>query len=79
MGLHLVDELTKKHDVVIYDNLEPQVHKNIEPLKKREWEMKCPSCGKDVKPVPTDENKPLQPTSIYAISKKDREDTDETT
>ncbi len=45
-----------------------------EQLKKREWEMKCPSCGRVVKPVPTDEGKPLQPTSIYAISKKDQEE-----
>ena len=178
VGSHLVDELAKKHDVVIYDNLEPQVHKNVpeylnngtefikedirnraklkeavsdsevifheaamvgvgqsmyqiekymdvntmgtaklldilaneehnvkklivassmsiygegkyecsecgilypqlrsnEQLKKREWEMKCPTCGKVVSPVPTDENKTLQPTSIYAISKKDQEE-----
>lgn len=178
VGSHLVDELTKKHDIAIYDNLEPQVHNNIpeylnkeaeflredirdkaklkeaiidsevifheasmvgvgqsmyqiekymdvntmgtaklldilaneehyvkklivassmsiygegkyecsdcgvlypplrsnEQLKKKEWEMECPSCGKVVKPVPTDEDKPLQPTSIYAISKKDQEE-----
>jgi dTDP-L-rhamnose 4-epimerase len=178
VGSHLVDELIKKHDIVIYDNLEPQVHKNIpeylnnraefikedirdraklkdavsdsevifheaamvgvgqsmyqiekyvdvnilgtaklldilaneehgvnklivassmsiygegkyectncgvvfppprknEQLKKREWEVKCSSCGEVVKPVPTDEEKPLQPTSIYAISKKDQEE-----
>jgi len=35
-------------------------------LKAREWEMKCPHCGRDVQPVPTDEEKPLYPTSIYA-------------
>jgi len=178
VGSHLVDALAKKHEVVIYDNLEPQVHKSFpeylnnkakfvredirnkaelkkaisdsevifhqaamvgvgqsmyqiekymdvntmgtaklldvlaneehdvkklivassmsiygegkyecsqcgivypplrsnEQLKKKEWEMKCPSCGRVVKPVPTDENKPLQPTSIYAISKKDQEE-----
>ncbi|VVB88994.1 ADP-L-glycero-D-manno-heptose-6-epimerase [uncultured archaeon] len=178
VGSHLVDELAKKHEVVIYDNLEPQVHKNVpeylnsdavfvqedvrnrtklneavegsdiifheaamvgvgqsmyqvekymdvntmgtaklldilaneehnvkklivassmsiygegkyecpdcgiihpmlrsnEQLKKREWEMKCPNCDRVVKPVPTDENKTLQPTSIYAISKKDQEE-----
>ncbi len=45
-----------------------------EQLKRREWEMRCPSCGKVVKPVPTDESKPLQPTSVYAISKKDQEE-----
>lgn len=178
VGSHLVDELLKKHEVVIYDNLEPQVHKETpeylnkgaefikedirdrdklkdavadsdiifheaalvgvgqsmykimkymdvntmgtanlldilineehsvkklivassmsiygegkyecpgcgvvfpslrtnEQLKNREWEMKCPSCGHEVRPVPTDETKPLQPTSIYAISKKDQEE-----
>lgn len=43
-------------------------------LKSRQWEMICPKCGKIVKPIPTDENKPLQPTSIYAISKRDQEE-----
>ena len=178
VGSHLVDELVKKHEVVIYDNLEPQVHNGVpdylnssaefikedirdrdklkkaivdseiifheaamvgvgqsmyqierymdvntmgtaklldilaneehdvkklvvassmsiygegkyecpecgivhpyprrnEQLKHREWEMKCPSCGKVAMPLPTDEKKPLQPTSIYAISKKDQEE-----
>jgi dTDP-L-rhamnose 4-epimerase len=178
VGSHLVDELANKHEIVVYDNLEPQVHKNVpeylnngaefiredirdraklkdvisdseiifheaamvgvgqsmyqiekymdvntmgtaklldilaneendvkklivassmsiygegkyecsecgilypplrsnERLKMREWDMKCPSCGKAAKPVPTDENKPLQPTSIYAISKRDQEE-----
>ena len=43
-------------------------------LKAREWEMKCPHCGQDVHAVPTDENKPLYPTSIYAITKRDHEE-----
>jgi len=38
------------------------------------WSLKCPGCGKDVKPVPTPESKTCQPNSIYAISKKDQED-----
>jgi dTDP-L-rhamnose 4-epimerase len=45
-----------------------------EQLKARDWEMKCPHCGRDVEPVPTDENKPLYPTSIYAITKRDHEE-----
>jgi dTDP-L-rhamnose 4-epimerase len=53
--------------------LYPPLRSN-EQLGRREWEMRCPSCDKIVKPVPTDENKPLQPTSIYAISKKDQEE-----
>jgi len=43
-------------------------------LKTRDWEMKCPHCGQDVHPVPTDEDKPLYPTSIYAITKRDHEE-----
>ena len=43
-------------------------------LKAREWEMKCPGCGQEVRPVPTDEEKPLFPTSIYAVTKRDHEE-----
>jgi len=35
--------------------------------------MTCPTCEALVNPVATDENKPLAPTSIYAISKRDQE------
>ena len=45
-----------------------------EQLKARDWEMKCPHCGREVEPVPTDEDKPLYPTSIYAITKRDHEE-----
>ena len=45
-----------------------------EQMKSRQWEMTCPVCAKVVEPVPTDEKKPLQPTSIYAVSKKDQEE-----
>jgi dTDP-L-rhamnose 4-epimerase len=43
-------------------------------LLAREWEMKCPVCRKNVKPVPTAESRPLAPTSIYAIGKRDVEE-----
>ena len=36
--------------------------------------MKCPKCGKIVRPIPTSEDKPLHPTSIYAITKRDQEE-----
>jgi dTDP-L-rhamnose 4-epimerase len=42
-------------------------------LKKGLWEMLCPACGEIVKPVPTDEEKQLECTSVYAQSKKDQE------
>ena len=45
-----------------------------EQLGRKQWEMTCPDCRKDVMPVPTTESKPLQPTSIYAVTKKDQEE-----
>jgi dTDP-L-rhamnose 4-epimerase len=54
---------------VVYPRLRPEAQ-----LKKRDWEMKCPQCGLDVHPLPTDEDKPLFPTSIYAITKRDHEE-----
>ncbi|MCK4401072.1 SDR family NAD(P)-dependent oxidoreductase [bacterium] len=43
-------------------------------LEKRQWEMECHICGEHAKPIPTNEEKPLNSTSIYAISKKDQEE-----
>jgi dTDP-L-rhamnose 4-epimerase len=45
-----------------------------EQLKARQWEMRCPHCQRDVQPLPTDEDKPLYPTSIYAVTKRDHEE-----
>jgi len=45
-----------------------------EQMKRRIWEMQCPECGKTTKPLPTDEEKPLKPRSIYAITKRDQEE-----
>lgn len=36
--------------------------------------MRCPHCGDEARPLPTDEAKPLYPTSIYAITKRDHEE-----
>jgi dTDP-L-rhamnose 4-epimerase len=43
-------------------------------LIAREWEVRCPDCGQTLEPVPTSESKPLIPTSIYAINKRDHEE-----
>jgi dTDP-L-rhamnose 4-epimerase len=43
-------------------------------LEAKRWELTCPSCGGAVDPVPTLESKPLAPTSIYAITKRDQEE-----
>ncbi|HRR29973.1 MAG TPA: SDR family NAD(P)-dependent oxidoreductase [Candidatus Sumerlaeia bacterium] len=43
-------------------------------LQARRWEMRCPVCRRNAKPVPTDEEKPLRPTSVYAVTKRDQEE-----
>jgi dTDP-L-rhamnose 4-epimerase len=45
-----------------------------EQLRARDWEMRCPRCGQPVTARPTDEDKPLAPTSIYAVTKRDHEE-----
>lgn len=50
------------------------VCRNAKDLASAQWEVRCPSCGRFVKPIATREDKPLAPASIYAISKKTQED-----
>jgi dTDP-L-rhamnose 4-epimerase len=52
------------------------VHPQLRPaeqLSERRWEFECPSCAATLKPMLTSEEKPLFPTSVYAISKQDQE------
>jgi dTDP-L-rhamnose 4-epimerase len=43
-------------------------------LAASDWEVHCPDCAAELTPLPTDEDKPLFPTSIYAITKRDHEE-----
>ena len=43
-------------------------------LQAKVWEMTCPKCADTLTPVPTREDKPLQCTSIYALSKRNQEE-----
>jgi len=42
-------------------------------LQSHQWEVKCPQCNAPLEARPTGEDKPLFPTSVYAISKQDQE------
>jgi dTDP-L-rhamnose 4-epimerase len=53
---------------VVYPRIRPEGQ-----LSQRRWEVECPTCHGSLKPRPTDENKPLYPTSVYAITKQDQE------
>ncbi|MFX1396093.1 MAG: NAD-dependent epimerase/dehydratase family protein [Promethearchaeota archaeon] len=42
-------------------------------LEQGIWEIICEKCGNIAKPIPTDEHKPQDCTSIYALTKKEQE------
>jgi dTDP-L-rhamnose 4-epimerase len=45
-----------------------------EQLAERLWECRCTICGSELRPIGTREDKPLIPTSVYAITKRDHEE-----
>jgi dTDP-L-rhamnose 4-epimerase len=47
--------------------------RGAEQLAAHDWEFKCEDCGGELTPVGTSEEKPLYPTSVYAVSKQDQE------
>ena len=55
----------------VYPDLRP-----LRQLKKKEWEVKCPTCDEFVKPLLTDEETPFNSSSIYALSKQVQEQMD---
>src|SRR5215471_1158337 len=48
--------------------------RSLAQLRSKQWEMLCPSCGEPLTPIPTDESKPLQSSSIYSLSKRSQEE-----
>lgn len=48
--------------------------RSAEQLTRRQWETSCPRCRKALTPVATDESKPLQPSSMYSLSKRHQEE-----
>ncbi len=44
-----------------------------EQLAAHDWEFKCETCGGFLNPIGTPEEKPLFPTSVYAVTKQDQE------
>lgn len=43
-------------------------------LERGDWEMRDPETDEVLEPCPTDETKPLLPTSVYAVGKRDQEE-----
>lgn len=46
----------------------------LERLERRQWEVICANCHHEMTATAASEHKPLQPTSVYAISKRDQEE-----
>lgn len=42
-------------------------------LSQRKWEFECQTCGSTLQALPTPEDKPLNPTSVYAVGKQVQE------
>ena len=80
-GKHELDRLVVASSMSIYgegryarpDGQTPVARRrSVEQLYQHEWEMKDPD-GTRLRPLPTDEEKELDPTSIYALNKADQE------
>ena len=48
--------------------------RGTEQMAAGDYEMHCMACDRRVDPVPTPESKPLRPTSVYAVTKRDHEE-----
>jgi dTDP-L-rhamnose 4-epimerase len=79
----LVQRLVVASSMSIYGEgeYECEEHGSVSPspraedqLLARAWELECPTCRRTLRPVGTREAKALNPTSIYAITKRDHEE-----
>lgn len=50
----------------------PQLREE-EQMQKHQWELRCPQCKSQLKPIPTPESKSQDSNSIYALTKKEQE------
>jgi dTDP-L-rhamnose 4-epimerase len=48
--------------------------RSSDQLRRKQWDALCPNCSRVLTPIATDETKPLQCTSIYALSKQHQEE-----
>lgn len=53
-------------------DIQPFLRSN-EQLAAHDWEFKCETCGGILQTIGTTEEKPLFPTSVYAVTKQDQE------
>lgn len=56
-----------------HTGIAPQL-RTAEQMKSKHWEQICPKCGRDLASQGTPEIKSLEPTSIYAMTKRHQEE-----
>jgi dTDP-L-rhamnose 4-epimerase len=44
-----------------------------EQLERHQWGVHCPNCGRELSAIPTSEDKPQRPISVYALAKQVQE------
>ena len=52
----------------------PRAARRTRSSPRASWELRCPRAARSSSRVPTPETKPLHPTSVYAIKKRDHEE-----
>lgn len=57
-----------------HGELRQRPERSIDRMKRGLWEPTCPTCGRDVRPIPTSEGHTLAPTSTYGVCKRDQEE-----
>ncbi len=62
-----------EYSCVTHGSVAPRLRPDAQ-LDQGRWECLCPRCGSELTPIPTRETKPLIPTSVYAITKRDHEE-----
>lgn len=45
-------------------------NRTLKQLKEKKWELNCPVCNKEVKPIAIDETSPTNPSNVYALTKR---------
>jgi len=48
--------------------------RTVVPRGRNDWDIHCTACGSILEPRPTPETRQLNPTSIYAVTKRDHEE-----
>ena len=48
--------------------------RSVAQLRSGAWDLPCEHCGGVLKPIPTDETKPSEINSVYALAKRDQEE-----